>query len=106
MEHEYTFIEDNGGGLYVFVFYGDQCVAGIENLEYASEGEWASVKAGLKENPLAEVGGWEGHLDDPEKTYARLTERGYGYEVVADSHGMYPLRMGRAASRYFGVILE
>ena len=98
----YQYIEDNGGGLYLFVFAGEEVLAGIENLEYAQAGEWNDVKDGLAADPLVEVGGWDGHLDNPQEAYNSLVREQLGYEIVCQSGKLYPDSMGRAAQRYFG----
>ena len=101
MWHQY--IEDNGGGLYLFIFdANDKVLAGIENLEYAQAGEWHDVKDGLAADPLVEVGGWDGHLDNPQEAYNSLVREQLGYEIVCQSGKLYPDSMGRAAQRYFG----
>ena len=98
----YQYIEDNGGGLYLFVFAGEEVLAGVENLEYAQAGEWNDVKDGLAADLLTEISGWDGHLDNPQGVYDDLVREGLGYEIVCQSGKLYPDSMGRAAQRYFG----
>lgn len=98
----YQYIEDNGGGLYLFVFDGDTLAAGIGNLEYAGGGEGAEVQAELRADAVEAVRTWEGRLDDPRTVYDAFCAD-WTSHVVADERGVYPDRMGRAAMRYFGV---
>lgn len=99
----YQYIEDNGGGLYLFVFDGDgNLVEGIGNLEYAGAGEGAEVQAALRADAVAEVRTWEGRLDDPQTVYDAFCAD-WTAQTVADERGVYVERMGRAAMRYFGI---
>jgi hypothetical protein len=77
-------------------------IGGIENLEYAGEGEYRQVRNGLNADPLHEIGGWDGHMDDPQDEYDHLTSYEYGWQVVCDDGTLYPDRMGAAAYHYFG----
>lgn len=102
----YHIIEDDGGGLYLFVFDGDgdgdgNVIDGIENLEYAQPGEYNEVETGLKNDPLAEIAGWDGHMDDPAESYDQLTSYEYGWAIVCDNGSLYPDKMGAAANLYF-----
>jgi hypothetical protein len=104
----YEYIEDNGGGLHLFIFdKKGNVVAGITNLEHAEAGEYKSVVRSLKRDPLAEVRRWEGHMAeqgiDPAKFYGEILQHKFGYDTVADSNGTYPQAMGAAAQRYFGI---
>ncbi len=100
MKNTYQIIEDNGGNLYLFVFDpADNVVGGIENLEYAQPGEYNEVKNGLASDPLQEIGGWDGHMDDPQATYDKLTSYQYGWQVVCDN-GVISEHLGAAAETY------
>jgi hypothetical protein len=93
----YQVIEDNGGGLFIFFFDGnDSVVLGVENLEFAQPGD-------LDNPSLSEAKSWDSQLDNPQAHYDDITGRQFGYEVVADQHGVYPSRMGRAAQIIFRV---
>ena len=102
----YEYYEDNGGGLHLFVMEGGSLIDGITNLEYAPAGEWLNVKDDMTNDPIKAVRTWDGHMAennlDPEAFYFEIVTSEYGYRLVADSNGVYPARMGRAASRYFG----
>lgn len=98
----YLIIEDNGGNLYLFVFDAEgNVVDGTENLEYATAGEYNQVKSGLASDPLAEVAGWDGHMDDPQKSYDQLTSYEYGWAIVCDNGTLDRSKMGVAANLYF-----
>jgi hypothetical protein len=98
----YKIIEDNGGGLYLFVFDSDgNVIDGIENLEYAPAGEYNTVKSGLATDPRAEIAGWDGHMDDPQSSYSDVTGYEYGWSVVDDNGDLCVDAMGAAALRYF-----
>jgi hypothetical protein len=99
----YQYIEDNGGGLYLFVFDGGGAlVAGIGNLEYAGAGEGAEVQDALRADAVAAVRTWEGQLEDPRPVYDAFCAD-WTAKIVADERGVYPDRMGRAAMIYFGI---
>jgi len=97
----YQYLEDNGGGLYLFVVEDGQVLAGIGDLEYAERGEWWSIREGLGTDPMAEIDGWDGHLDDPQDVYDTLKQQPLGYRVVCEDGEVYPDDMGKAASLYF-----
>ncbi len=106
-KHTYQYIEDNGGGLFLFVFDAKNAVVGgIGNLEYAQPGEWMSVKDELNANPLKAIHGWDGHIDNAGDVYREFCADNFGSKVVADENGIRPDSMGRAAQIYFGVDAE
>lgn len=98
----YQYIEDNGGGLYLFAWAEDGSIDGIGNLEYAQPGEGADVRAELDSNAYTAIRIWDGHLTNPAEVYAGFRDDATS-SVVASNHGIYTERMGRAAQRYFGV---
>lgn len=102
-KNTYQIIEDNGGNLYLFVWDEEKnIIGGIENLEHAQPGEYNDVKNGLANDPLKEIGGWDGHMDDPRAIYDELTHYQYGWTIVCDNGSLYPDTMGAAANLYFG----
>jgi len=102
MKNTYQIIEDNGGGLHLFVFDADgNVIDGITNLEYAGKGEYNQVREGLAADPAAEIAGWDGHMEDAQVDYLDITGYEYGWTVVCDNGTLYPDRMGAAAERYF-----
>jgi len=108
-KYEYIYVEDDGGGLYLYVLDADDNVlAGIHNLEYANTGEWRNVRDALNADALATVSEWEGQMGpdndygvDLPATWADVDAR--AEELVCIDGTLYPDRMGRAAQRYFGV---
>jgi len=98
----YEVLEDNAGGLYLFVFDGDKIKFGFENFEYSPVslvGCLDELDNGAGEN---DVSGWEGQLPDPQADYASLTGHEFGWEPVARNTGsgreLFPDRMGVAAT--------
>ena len=92
MYNRYEVIEDNGGGMYLFVFDDtDQAVLGIENIEYCTPGYLTPPL------DMADVTGWDSQLDDPQAVYKNITSYEFGWAIVADQNGIYPHQMGRAA---------
>ena len=106
-KHTYQYIEDNGGGLYLFVFdANEQVVDGIGNLEYAQPGEWTSVRDELNANPLDAISTWDGHISNAADVYEEFRNDDFGSKVVADQDGIRPASMGNAAQIYFGITAE
>ncbi len=108
MNYKYEYIEDNGGGLHLFIFNrAGRVIDGITNLEYAQKGEWSNVKDELNKNARDAASGWEGHMRDndidAQNFYNTLQSSEYGYEVVCKNGVLYQDVMGRAAQIYFGV---
>ena len=108
MKYQYQIIEDNGGGLYLFIFAegSSKVIAGIMNLEYAPFGEWKNVKDNLNTDAYTEVKAWDGHMrdynNDPVEFYSDLWDDRLS-SVVAENGITYPGRMGAAAEKYFGI---
>lgn len=46
---------------------------------------------------------WDGNVDDPQAAYDEINSFDFGFEVVADEDGIYPNKMGVAASLEFGI---
>ena len=100
----YQYIEDNGGGLFLFIF--DAAGAVVEccsNLECAPFGEGKDIDL---TDPIAATEDWEGLLSNPQRVYNEITGYEFGWRIVADQDGLYPDRMGRAAEYYFGIESE
>ncbi len=99
----YEFVEDNSGGLFLFVLDDEgNVIDGIENLEYC-EDEWINVKDGLAENAKDEVEMWEGHIDNPQELYDSIFSHEFGWSIVCQNGTLFIDQMGRAAQDYFGV---
>lgn len=93
----YQVIEDNGGGMYLFFFDGDdKVVLGLENIEFAAPGDLDNIT-------LDEAQTWDSQLDNPQAAYDDITRYEFGWKVVADQNGVYPDGMGRAAQIVYGV---
>lgn len=104
MKNTYQIIEDNGGGLSLYVFdTSGNVVDGIYDLSFAQDGEYNQVRAELAADPLTEIAGWDGHLENAQVDYDSLTNYECGWTVVCDNGTLYPDRMGRAAERYFAI---
>ena len=104
--YQYQYIEDNGGGLHLFVLDEDnQVVLGITNLEYAPAGEWYKVKDSLNRAAYAEASQWSGQMQeydiDPTAAYQEFINDEHSSKVVAQDGMVYPDRMGVAAQKYF-----
>ena len=107
---KYMVIEDNGGGLTLVVFAADG-----ETIEYIhsgyeyNPGQLSADLRLLKEgsdparywdgNDLDSVDGMENPTDL--ESWFPWSQKGQGWEVVADNDGIYPDDMGGAASREF-----
>ena len=93
-------IEDNGGGLHLAVFEGDQVIFYGNGYEYnpgcIRENTKALYDGG---HPLHDR--WESDADDPQAAYERLTSHDSGWQIVADQDRLYWDRMGVAAEKEF-----
>ena len=104
MKNTYEFVEDNGGGLFLFVFQNGDAIAGIENLEYSGDNVYQDIVSGLQKDALAEIADWSERIENPEEVHDELMAN--RCEIVANDSGVYPHRMGRAAETFFGVESE
>jgi len=103
-------IEDNGGGLTLYVFDENGIDGGI--IRWAHGGYEFSVGT-LTDDIQALINGddpltdWEGNMGDPQQSWDRLDNYEYGWKVVAQvADGkctLYPKDMGKAAMLEFGV---
>ena len=102
---KYKVVEDNGGGLHLYVFSGSKCVWAHTGYEY-SPGNLIADLGGLEsgDDPRRN---WEGGADDPQATYENTTGYEYGWEIVAEGgkgrRKLHKGKMGRAAQIEFGV---
>lgn len=95
MTTSYKVIEDNGGGLHLVVFEGQKVVYLHSGYEY----NVGQLKEDIKELVSgASVDEWEGNEDDPQASYDNIISFEYGWEIVADQDGVYPDKMGGAAT--------
>ena len=101
----YQVIEDNGGGLHLAVFDGDECIYCASGYEY--------IPGNLQEDITALQNGadplqdnWEFYLPDGytvQQLYDELTSCEYGWEIIADEFDTYPWRMGSVGRAAFGL---
>lgn len=98
-------IEDNGGGLHLYIFdHNGRVTHAFHNWEYQKPGCLAENVAFLRAG--GQVDAWDNNDPHPQADYDTLTSYPYGYQIVADHAGTYPARMGRAAMLGFNVEQE
>lgn len=96
----YQVIEDNAGGLSLFVFDKGGKV------EYAHTG-YQFVPGQLRDDldvlnsGLEDLQDWESCEENPQAIYDDITSFEHGWEIVADNDGLYPDLMGLAAQKEF-----
>ena len=95
----YEVIEDNGGGLSLFVSRGDQVVYSHTGYEY-NPGQLTEDLAALAAG--SDVEEWDGCGEDPQAERADFDRLEYGSSIVADGTGTYPDKMGSSANLEFG----
>jgi hypothetical protein len=108
-------IEDNAGGLYLFVFGtdGDMAYACMGYEHDRTPGNLRQCVEELRDLGITAVDAWEGNREPwdgldvtPEESYATLhgwVDEGMGgAQIIADQDGIYPDRMGAAGKREFG----
>lgn len=101
----YQVLEDNGGGLHLAVFNGDECIWFASSYEFIPDNLQADIKA-LQNgaNPLQDD--WETYLPEdytPQKLYDEFTSHKHGWRIIADESNIYPNRMGVAGRKAFGL---
>lgn len=102
MKHTYQVIEDNGGGLHLFIFdQNDKVIRGISNLEYLSHEDFMACINDLDNG--SDGSDWEGQYGDPQAIYDEFNSSDFGSEVVGNESRTWPERMGRAAQIAYGV---
>ena len=101
----YQVIEDNGGGLHLAVFDGDECIYYAYGYEHHPDNLLEDIAA-LQDGTDPVQDGWESDLPDgytPQQLYDELTSRTHGWQIIADDTGVYPERMGFAGRMAFGL---
>ncbi len=104
--------EDNAGGLYLFVFDGEEMVYACMGFEH-TPGNLRQCVEELQTQGLNAVQGWEGNREPwdgldaaPEDTHSVLSEwvaqEMGGARIIADQDGIYYDRMGASGSIEFG----
>ena len=98
---KYEVLENNAGGLTLVVFGKNGLVeyihSGYEYVPGSLKRDIQSLEDG--DDPAVE---WEGNAENPQAEYEEIVSFENGFEVVADNDGIYPDRMGAAASSEFG----
>lgn len=102
---KYQVIEDNGGGLHLYVFSGSKCVWAHTGYEYSTGNLVADMDAlESGDDPRRD---WESGADEPQAIYDNTTSYSHGWEIVAEGgknrRKLHKGRMGRAAQLEFGV---
>ncbi len=102
----YQVIEDNGGGLHLAVFDGDECIYYASGLEHLPVADVQEMLQALRDGAHPVDDGWESDLPDgytPQWLYDALTSYKYGWAIIADETSIYPHRMGVAGRMAFGL---
>lgn len=93
----YRVVEDNAGGMYLFLFgNNNEVMLAFENIEFVEPGDLDNIV-------LSEIEGWDSQLENPQKVYGDLLSNRFGWSIVADQDGVYADNMGRAAQRVYGI---
>lgn len=96
---DYQVIEDNAGGLYLFIFNDDgECI-------YAHSG-YQHCEGQIREDLIElESGGnasdWDGCEDNPQKYYNSIDTDGIGFNVIVDNNQSYFDAMGLSGQSEF-----
>jgi hypothetical protein len=105
-DHKYIYkvVEDNGGGLHLYVFWGSKVIYAATDYEYAPGRLTQDLRA-LDEG--TDISRWDSNVDDPQAAYDSITSHEYGWKVVASGGGgqrhLHKSVMGGAAQIEFGV---
>ena len=83
----------------MFWFDADRVILGLENLEYANPGDMTDLT-------FRDAQSWDSQLETPQDDYDSTLSYEFGWAIVADQNGVYPARMGRAASRLYQIEQE
>jgi len=101
---KYRVIEDNGGGLHLFVFSGRKIVFASSGYEYrpgALVGDLDALDTG------DDTATWDSNSDNPQGDWDSIISHAYGWEIVASNvsgkRKLHKSRMGAAACIEFGV---
>jgi hypothetical protein len=101
MTTSYKVIEDNGGGLHLVVFERGKVIYLCSGFEYGTRGRLLDAIQAIKDGDHPIKDGWDGNDDDPKASYDKIISYEYGWKVVADNDGIYPDKMGSAATIEF-----
>lgn len=104
--YDYTVIEDNGGGLHLFLFHpgSDTPARYFADFEY-NPGSLAQSLDALDVGD--DTSTWEGARGDAAEAWAYINGHDFGYEVICYGESgrrtVKPEKMGRAGQVEFGV---
>ena len=104
---KYSVVEDNGGGLSLFVFRGRKVIFAHSGYEYSN----GSLITDLDElDKGTNIDLWEGCEENPQEDWDVTQSSEYGWKIVADGGGgtrhLHKAIMGRAAQLEFNVTDE
>jgi|GEM_PF-2499219 hypothetical protein len=107
-ELSYQVIEDNGGGLSLWVWNNDKLIFGHVGYEYLSTNADTGLVPDLNALDAGDnTSSWEGN-DATQEDHDSLTDSEYGWKLIAEGgtgkdRTLYPDQMGRAAEIAFGI---
>lgn len=104
MNYRTELIEDNGGGLHMFVFNGDdEAIAYFNGFEHSDSGS-AVNDLNLADSDYES---WDNPQDDPQGSYDEFCRDEHGSKLIAEKNNkgihLYVDRMGRAGQNYVGI---
>lgn len=108
-KYDYTVIEDNGGGLHLFLFRPgtEKIVMGFTGFEYTPGSLVESLNA-LDSGDNARS--WDGKMDDAQAQWDYIQSHDSGYDVICYGENgertIKPEKMGSAGQIEFGVETE
>lgn len=76
-------LEDNGGGLHLAIFQGDTCTHLFSGFEHGGD-KAPSLQEEIAGALADGVSGWDGGAESPEREYADLTGKQYGWKMIAE----------------------
>jgi len=97
MKYRFEVIEDNGGGLSLWIFKGSTLVFGHTGYEYFYGQLCESIRS-LEDGGNPE--GWDGN-DFSIGDYRAILEHGEGFRIIYDNKDIYPELMGAAGRLEF-----
>lgn len=104
--YDYTVVEDNGGGLHLFLFRPgtEELVAGYTGFEYAPGSLVASLDS-LDDGDDASR--WEGEMDNAQEEWDYFQSHDYSHQVIcyrdSGERIIHPDRMGKAGQLEFSI---
>ena len=103
-KHTYKVLEDNGGGLHLFVFRGKRVIYSHSGYEM-THGQLTSDMAELDSG--TDITAWDGCDDDPQGNWDNLISYAHGWYIIASggrgTHKINKGILGAAGCKEFGV---